>query len=65
MLENTITDPPFEMIFELPPDETVEIGGLELKFHHPGFPGRYGPHEVGPNQQLRRSAFLRGALSTE
>jgi hypothetical protein len=66
MLENTITDPPGLKVdsFELPPDETVEIGGLEFKFHHPGVPWQVwaATEYVGPNQQLRRSAFLRGCV---
>src|SRR5690606_9443704 len=66
MLENTITDPPGLKVdsFELPPDETVEIGGLEFKFHHPGVPWQVwaATEYVGANQQLNRSAFLRGCV---
>lgn len=66
MLENTVTDPPGLKVdsFELPPDETVEIGGLEFKFHHPGVPWQVwaATEYVGANQQLKRSAFLRGCV---
>lgn len=66
MLENTITKPVGLKVdsFELPPDETVKIGGLEFKLHHPGVPWQVwaATEYIGPNQQLRRSAFLRGCI---
>lgn len=66
MLENTVTDPPGLKVdsFELPPDKTIEIDGLEFKLHHPGVPWQVwaATEYVGANQQLKRSAFLRGCV---
>ena len=66
MLENTVTDPPGLKVdsFELPPDKTIEIDDLEFKLHHPGVPWQVwaATEYVGANQQLKRSAFLRGCM---
>lgn len=63
ILENTITKPVGLKAdsFELPEDDTVVIGDLEFRLHHPGVPWQLwaATEYVGPNQQLRRSAFLR------
>lgn len=66
MLENTITKPVGLKVdsFKLPDDETVVIGGLEFRLHHPGVPWQLwaASEYVGANQQLRRSDFLRGCV---
>lgn len=66
MLENTITKPVGLTVdsFKLPDDETVVIGGLEFRLHHPGVPWQVwaAAEYVGPNGQLRRAAFLRGCV---
>lgn len=66
ILENTITKPIGLTVdsFSLPEDETVTIGGLQFRLHHPGVPWQVwaSTEYVNAQQQLRRSAFLRGCV---